>query len=42
VQAEVGPDAVVSSRLLPVSDDAAPEAPSRADKKEASEVASAT
>ena len=41
VQAEVGPDAVVSSRLLPVSDDAAPEAPSKADK-EASEVASAT
>jgi recombination protein RecA len=45
VQAEVGPDAVVSSRLLPKADDDAPEAPSKAEKaekKEASEVASAT
>ena len=45
VQAEVGPDAVVSSRLLPKADDDVPEAPSKAEKaekKEASEVASAT
>jgi recombination protein RecA len=48
VQVEVGPDSVVSSRLLPMSDDAAPEAPAKAEKaekaekKEASEVASTT
>ena len=48
VQVEVGPDSVVSSRLLPISDDAAPEAPAKAEKaekaekKEASEIASTT
>ena len=38
----MGPDAVVSSRLLPLSDDATEVAPKKAEKKEASEVASTT
>jgi recombination protein RecA len=38
VQTELGPDAVASSRLLPVSDDAV--APAKAEEEEASEVAS--
>jgi recombination protein RecA len=45
VQAELGPDAVVSSRLLPMTDDAAAAEqakPEKAEKKEASEVASAS
>jgi hypothetical protein len=45
VQTELGPDAVVSSRLLPLSDEAAKPAKTadkaaKAEEKEASEVAS--